>query len=172
MEEIWKPYPEDPRYLVSNTGFVKGPKGHILSGSITNGYYRIGLYNGKNKKYEFVHRIVAKTFIPNPENKPIINHKDGNKLNNNIDNLEWCTQQENVIHARDVLKISYQTDAAHEARKQKIKIIDIITKEEQIFNSIQECADFLNIKYQTIQYYLKTKGLYKKGLKYFEKVEE
>lgn len=171
MEEIWKPYPEDSRYLVSNTGFVKGPKGHILKGSINNGYYRIGIYNGSNKKYEFIHRIVAKTFIPNPENKPNVNHKDGNRLNNCVDNLEWCTQQENVIHARDVLNITYQTDAAHEARKIKIKVTDIITKEEQFFDSLKECAETLNIKYQIIQYYIKTGSIYKKELKLFEKIE-
>lgn len=173
MEEIWKPYPLDNRYLVSNTGFVKGPKGHILHGSITNGYYRIGIYNGKETpKYKFVHRMVLETFCPIKNSEElVVNHKDGNRLNNSLDNLEWCTQKENVIHARDILKISYVTEPAHEARKIKIKMTDIITKEEKIFNSIQECADNLGIKYQTIQYYLKTGGIYKKGLKFFEKIE-
>lgn len=53
----------------------------------------------KNHKYIFIHRLVAKTFIPNPNNLPIINHKDNNPLNNCIDNLEWCTQSHNVKYA-------------------------------------------------------------------------
>lgn len=66
---------------------------------IFKGYEKITLCkNGKGKSL-FVHRLVAITFIPNPENKPHINHIDANKLNNSIDNLEWCTPLENVTHA-------------------------------------------------------------------------
>ena len=60
-----------------------------------NGYLRIKIIN-KTKK---VHRLIAKTFIPNKENKSCVNHKDGNKSNNKISNLEWCTRSENSIHA-------------------------------------------------------------------------
>lgn len=64
-----------------------------------DGYMSIGLIkNGKSTQHR-VHRIVACAFIPNPENKPFINHKDGNRTNNNVDNLEWCTQKENAYHS-------------------------------------------------------------------------
>jgi len=65
------------------------------------GYVSVSLYNRSNKKMKdhFVHRLVSQAFIPNPENKPFINHKDGNKQNNRVDNLEWCTSSENVVHA-------------------------------------------------------------------------
>lgn len=64
------------------------------------GYLRVGLCNKeKRKKLIRVHRLVAETFIPNPNNKPCVNHKDGNKHNNQKENLEFCTYGENLEHA-------------------------------------------------------------------------
>lgn len=63
----------------------------------------IMVLNGKHKRM-LVHRCIALTFIPNPENKPQVNHKDGNKLNNHVSNLEWCTASENSQHSYTVLK--------------------------------------------------------------------
>lgn len=64
------------------------------------GYARVALRkNGYSKSY-YVHRLVALTFVPNPHNKPCVNHKDGNKLNNHYSNLEWCTNEENNAHAK------------------------------------------------------------------------
>lgn len=63
------------------------------------GYFRVGLCSGGKRKKFRVHRLVAEAFIPNPENKPCINHKDGNKHNNKKDNLEFCTYSENLEHA-------------------------------------------------------------------------
>ena len=59
------------------------------------GYLRVSI----GGKLQFVHRLVAQKYLPNPENKPQVNHKDGNKLNNSVDNLEWSTNAENRIHA-------------------------------------------------------------------------
>lgn len=65
------------------------------------GYSRCSLWlNGSCKEF-LVHRLIAKTFIPNPENLPFVNHKDGNKLNNSVSNLEWCSAKGNVNHAFD-----------------------------------------------------------------------
>jgi len=71
----------------------------ILNPGIRSWYLFVGLCNNSKSKLLSIHRLVAIAFIPNPENKPEVNHKDWNKLNNNLDNIEWCTRSENSIHA-------------------------------------------------------------------------
>lgn len=66
-----------------------------------NGYYYLTLWSNNKGRTHMYHKLVAQTFIPNIHDKPFINHKDGNKLNNSIDNLEWCTSSENNQHAYD-----------------------------------------------------------------------
>jgi hypothetical protein len=93
-------------YSISNLGEIKSlisnssRRQTILKPYNHNGYLRLNLYdlNGICKKY-YVHRLVALTFIPNLENKAEINHIDGNKQNNHVSNLEWCTSSENQKHA-------------------------------------------------------------------------
>ncbi len=67
----------------------------------SKGYLRVTLYKDGSRKNFLIHRLIATHFIPNPENKPQVNHIDGNKINNNIDNLEWVTPSENTQHAYD-----------------------------------------------------------------------
>ena len=84
---------------VSNFGEVKS-HGKIIKGEITSGgYCRVHIsHNGVEYKF-LVHRLVAETFIPNPKRLPEVNHIDGNKQNNSVDNLEWCTRSQNTSHA-------------------------------------------------------------------------
>ena len=105
MLEIWKEIPLTSKYLVSNFGNVKNSNtGKVLKGSINNnGYMRFDLCLNGHRIVRFGHRLVAEAFLsPDPE-RPYVNHKDGNKANNVITNLEWCTCKENSIHAFHVL---------------------------------------------------------------------
>lgn len=106
MEEIWKRVQEYPRYEVSNLGriraiYIRGIKRNkILKPKLTKkGYLEISLYRERKHKSFRLHRLVAQSFIPNPNNLPQVNHKNGNKLDNRAENLEWCTCSENVTHA-------------------------------------------------------------------------
>jgi len=86
------------RYAVSEDGGVYSC-GKELSQSIHNQYLMVAFYVDGKRIKKRVHRLVAEAFIPNPENKPQVNHLDGNKLNNHVSNLEWATAKENVQHA-------------------------------------------------------------------------
>lgn len=114
-EEIWKDIKNyEGYYQVSNLGRIRSIdryikqyngynystriyKGKILKKEIgTRGYYKVVLQKRRKAKTYNVHRLVAETFIPNPKNLPQVNHKDENKLNNIVDNLEWCTSKYNI----------------------------------------------------------------------------
>jgi hypothetical protein len=116
MQEIWKDVVGfEGLYKVSNLGNVIGagkswvwgmynnittrPESESKKSIDTCGYYQVWLSkNGRGKHY-LVHRLIAKAFLDNPENKKDVNHKNGNKLDNVLDNLEWATRSENIIHA-------------------------------------------------------------------------
>jgi hypothetical protein len=66
-----------------------------------DGYQRVQLYDHGKCEFVGIHRLIAETFLPNPENKPFVNHKNGDKSDNRSENLEWCTQKENIRHAWD-----------------------------------------------------------------------
>lgn len=109
MEEIWKPVVNcGGLYEVSNFGRVRSctrsarrQTGKILKPIDRGlGYRNVCLYKSKtNRKLHRVHRLVAQAFIPNPENKPYVNHIDNNPSNNRVSNLEWCTPKENYTHS-------------------------------------------------------------------------
>lgn len=99
-KETWKPIKGFGNYSISNHGRVFSKRKNIvLKGSIRHGYKSVTLYNNGRIKGFLVSRLVLMAFIPNPMNKPECSHKDGNKLNNSLDNLEWVTSRENVHHA-------------------------------------------------------------------------
>lgn len=89
-------------YLISMNGDVYSifTKKYLAKIKHSHGYLFVAIKGDDGKRYnKYIHRLVAEVYIPNRDNKPFVNHKDGNKHNNRIDNLEWCTNSENMIHA-------------------------------------------------------------------------
>ena len=146
MEEIWKDiYGYTGIYQVSNLGRVrtlrKRKNQKVLSLIISKqGYCMVDLTKHREVKRIFVHRLVAKAFIPNPYSKPFVNHKDGNKQNNYVDNLEWVTAKENNIHA---IKTGLNDVGV------RIAVLKN-GKEIKRFNSLAEAGRYYNVGRNTI----------------------
>lgn len=139
MEEIWKDIPEyEGLYQASNFGRIKniGKTGKILKGEIDEwGYIRVCLSKNNNHKKFKVHRLVLMAFCPTNDSKLQINHKDGNKKNNNLENLEWCTASYNTKH-------SY-INGLNKTRGIKIIVINKLNNEKKEYKSFKEAS--LNI---------------------------
>ena len=142
-------------YQVSNLGNVKRfykkhPNGIIIK-PINNGkgYYRVGLYKNKKPKYYFIHRLVAYTFLENINNYPVINHINGSKDDNRLENLEWCTQSHNIRHA---IKTGLIVAPKGDNSKLSRKIINIETGE--IYNSTLSLSIKLGINKNTLKGWL------------------
>lgn len=167
--EIWKDIKGfEGKYQVSNLGRVRcvgydnvittarsqytrnvSPK--IINGQINNfGYRCVELRKGNRFQ---IHRLVAEAFISNPENKRTVNHKDGNKLNNSVCNLEWATYSENIQHAYDTgLKEGMIGENHHHyGRKRGLgynakKVID--TETGRMFECVKDAADHIGVTYK------------------------
>lgn len=133
--EIWTNVEDYPNYLVSNRGRVKNAKtNRILKfGKHRQGYSLVWLCDSEGRHGKSVHRLVAEAFLPNPEDKDQVNHIDGNKSNNDVNNLEWSSGSENMRHAYDVLGVSCRPTVG-------VKIVET----GEIFGSIRECANAIN----------------------------
>ena len=116
MQEVWMPIKGFERiYDVSNFGNVRNAKGNMLKPfPIHQGYLVVDLCRKGKKTHHRLNRLVAEAFIPNPENKTEVNHKNGNKTDNRAENLDWTSKSENMIHA---YKTGLQKKGKHPIRK-------------------------------------------------------
>ena len=158
MKEIWEDIPNyEGLYQASNLGRIRSVdrykeviiknqygeykrtkffKSYVLKQQTYMGYKCVQLHINGKYKWEKVHRLVAKAFVPNPENKPQVNHIDGNKSNNNVSNLKWTT-------FNSVMKEHHKNGVYKNNRSIRIKLIDDLNFNEIEFKSMAEAALYL-----------------------------
>jgi len=147
MNVVWKEFNDKKGYYISNYGQVKGLKGRILKTFINNsGYEAIKI--GKN--HYLIHRLVAFYFVDNPNNLDYVDHIDNNQRNNIASNLQWITNQDNVIKASNHIKNTKGHDIAYKARKvlsvkslKPVKQIDLWGNTLAVFTSAKEAESKL-----------------------------
>lgn len=169
MQEIWKDikfidtdggeYDYSGMYQVSNMGRVRSVKsGKIrkLSQGKT-GYLSIGLHKNKQEKKFYIHRLVAHMFIENPNNFLEVNHKDENKTNNHVSNLEWCTREYNMNYGTRTERASKECSHSHKGQavgmkgKRNIRARKVICVEtNMVFDTIVEASEYYNINKKSI----------------------
>lgn len=130
-----------PNYYIDTKGNVFNANGIKLKPLVSNnGYLRVSLSNHEVKHKRFsIHRLVAESFIPNPENLPQVNHKDEDKTNNCVENLEWCTALENLNYSNVIEKAS-------EAKEQKIRCVTT----GEIFSSLKEVKNKFGVHHSNL----------------------
>lgn len=179
VKELWRKVRDYPDYSVSSYGRVRNDiRGNILVGNFNwCGYHEVHLHadGGVCRKVR-VHRLVARAFIPNPYNKPQVNHKDGIRFNNMVSNLEWVTNRENSVHAWNVLGRSVTEEWRNNIKKSKQHISKetrekmsigqknrnltysnnpnskriIRVEDSKVFDTIKEAAEYMGIDYRLI----------------------
>lgn len=149
-KEIWRPIQNFPLYDCSSCGRIRNHKtGRILKTNInTRGYMHLTLRRNNKAYTERVHRLVALTFLPIANSDQLdVNHIDGDKLNNHVSNLEWCTRSENIQHGirNGLIKTN---DYGH--KRKAVRVVET----NEVFSSIRECARELKIDQSEISQYL------------------
>jgi hypothetical protein len=147
MVEQYKIIKDFENYEVSNLGnIINNKTGRILKPQIdTHGYYRVNLRNDGNTYAKKIHKLVAEYFIANPYNKQCVDHIDNNKLNNNISNLRYCTQQENCMNSKLSSRntSNFKGVSYHKQRNKWMAYIDINGKKQNLgyFDKIEDAIN-------------------------------
>lgn len=154
MEELWrnvKGY--EGLYMVSSQGRVFSvASNRLLKITKGEGYTHVNLTKNKEVKNCYLHRIVAEAFLPNPGNLPEVNHKDGDKSNDCVDNLEWCTASENALHYWRVINPS------HYRPGKAVRGVNAYDNSIIEFRSAKEACDFFGIDRSCISKAIKRHG--------------
>jgi hypothetical protein len=190
-KEFWKvAHLGDGKYYVSNFGRVKGPLKIIKLQTTKSGYHIIKI-RSKNTipklKSVLIHRLVAIAFIPNPNGKPFINHKNFNRKDNRVENLEWCTAKENNEHTIKHGRANKNTDNVKKQAsiigkkygyinmmkglglpEKKIFWTDLNGVELGVFISYRDASKTIKCSHKTIASYAKSNKVYKKMYKFYE----
>lgn len=187
VQETWKDIPGyEGLYQVSSLGNVKGLNREVKakSGDIKHlkemiikqcncrGYKGVSLHKGGTSKGQRVHRLVAMAFIPNPDNKPQINHKNGIKDDNRVENLEWCTNKENADHLFQILGFRFN-DSFRERQRELMsarigplrqKVICI--EDNEVFESAGEAAKAHGLNDSSVRRLIYNYGTSRKGKRF------
>lgn len=150
------------RYIEERSGKKQFRKGQIIKARLNkNGYLQLALNKNSKRKMKYVHILIAETFLENHEKLETVNHKDGNKLNNNVDNLEWSSYSDNNQHAYDEL---HRPATREGASPKPVYIIDTYNNNIIQFDSIRETVDNIGLSHTQINRYIhsdkKWKGRY------------
>lgn len=156
IPENLRPIPGFLGYYITNDGKIFSNRKYkklvkIIGKEDKDGYMEIGLYKNKKRYFRRIHRLVLEAWSSNPNNYTQVNHIDGNKKNNHISNLEWCTCEYNINHSFKVLnrKPTISTN-------KKVILTNKRTNESKMFFSIKECAKYLGISYEHLGRILST----------------
>lgn len=142
----FKPIPEFENYGISKNGVVINFKRQkeLKYFIDKDGYYKVGFCVNGKKYNRFVHRLVAICYIDNPDNLPVVDHIDGNRTNNSVENLRWTT---------------YSGNSRNTKQNRKIKVINENTGEEKCFDTAIEASEYLNIDDKTLNKVVKINSL-------------
>lgn len=145
------------RYVKAHKGmqFRKGQK--ITLGLNKNGYLQVSLYKDNKRKVVYVHRIIAETFISDEDFSKTVNHKDGNRLNNAISNLEWCTYSENNTHSYQKLNRKINRFKG----RINVSVVDVELNRTLTYPSVAETSRSINLSETQIRRYLNTNKKWK-----------
>lgn len=159
INEIWKPT-SYTNYYASDLGRVKSinrkdvigreVNGRIISPLNHNtGYHFIWIFNDGKRIKQYIHRLVLTAFLPNHENKPTVNHKNGIKTDNRVENLEWATWREQLIHAYNT-KLMIAPKGEKSVRHKKLAQYDLGGNLIKVWNGVRACARELGVHYTQI----------------------
>lgn len=166
----WVKLKRNGNYSINRLGQVRNEKtGNIKKPTANkqNHYFYLDLYKGDTREKVTLHRLVAETFIPNPENKPTVDHADGNRQNNSINNLRWATysEQNSRFNSNGVRSEKVTVTKYKEKRKKRGGGHEswLAIEEIKFFNSISEVAEHFNVTIGNISLMLEKRTIGKRG---------